>query len=54
MELSVKPTSAKVKDYYNTLNQFGQHDISHEIALRDLGLPKLRREECRNPYGQKG
>ncbi|SRR5579871_4653637 len=24
MELSLKPTSAKVKDYYNALNQFGQ------------------------------
>lgn len=34
MELSLKPTSAKVKDYYNALNQFGQLNISHETAVR--------------------
>lgn len=34
MELSLKPSSAKVKDYYNALNQFGQLNISHETAVR--------------------
>jgi type I restriction-modification system DNA methylase subunit len=34
MELSLKPTSAKVKDYYSALNQFGQLNISHETAVR--------------------
>jgi hypothetical protein len=34
MELILKPTSAKVKDYYNALNQFGQLNISHETAVR--------------------
>jgi hypothetical protein len=34
MELSLKPTSAKVKDYYNALNQFGQLNIIHETAVR--------------------
>ena len=34
MELSLKATSAKVKDYYNALNQFGQLNISHETAVR--------------------
>jgi hypothetical protein len=32
MELSLKPSHAKVKDYYSALNQFGQLNISHEIA----------------------
>jgi hypothetical protein len=34
MELSLKPSHAKVKDYYNALNQFGQLNISHETAVR--------------------
>jgi hypothetical protein len=34
MELSLKPTSAKVTEYYNALNQFGQLNISHETAVR--------------------
>jgi predicted helicase len=34
MELSLKPSHAKVKDYYNALNQFGQLNISHESAVR--------------------
>jgi len=34
MEPSLKPTLAKVKDYYNALNQFGQLNISHETAVR--------------------
>jgi hypothetical protein len=54
MELSLKPSSAKVKDYYDALNQFGQLNISliGQVitvsletvkivnALPDLGLPK--------------
>ena len=34
MELSLKSSSARVKDYYNALNQFGQLNISHETAVR--------------------
>jgi hypothetical protein len=34
MELSLKPSHAKVKDYYSALNQFGQLNISHETAVR--------------------
>lgn len=33
MELSLKASHAKVKDYYNALNQFGQINISHETAV---------------------
>jgi hypothetical protein len=31
MELSLKPSSAKVKDYYDALNQFAQFNI-HRLA----------------------
>jgi predicted helicase len=41
MELSLKPSHAKVKDYYNALNQFGQLNISHETAVR----PELSRSD---------
>lgn len=34
MQLNLKPTSAKVRDYYNALNQYGQLNISHEMAVR--------------------
>jgi predicted helicase len=34
MQLNLKPTHAKVKDYYNALNLFGQLNISHETAVR--------------------
>jgi len=35
MELNLKPSSAKVRDYYNALNQYGQLNISHETAVRE-------------------
>jgi hypothetical protein len=42
-QLNLKSTSAKVKDYYAALHQFGQLNISHETAVRqalpNLGLP---------------
>jgi predicted helicase len=34
MQLSLKPSHAKIKDYYDALNQFGQLNISHETAVR--------------------
>src|SRR5205809_7657168 len=34
MELNLKASTAKVKDYYSALNQFGQLNISHETAVR--------------------
>ncbi|HEY4837468.1 MAG TPA: type ISP restriction/modification enzyme [Candidatus Acidoferrales bacterium] len=34
MQLNIKPSHAKVKDYYSALNQFGQLNISHETAVR--------------------
>lgn len=34
MQLNLKPASAKVRDYYNVLNQYGQLNISHEMAVR--------------------
>src|SRR5579872_3210811 len=34
MPLNLKPTSARLKDYYNALHQFGQLNISHESAVR--------------------
>jgi len=30
MELSLKPSRTKVREYYNALNRFGQLNISHE------------------------
>src|ERR1051325_8705037 len=35
MELNLKPSHAKVRDYYNALNQYGQLNISHETAVRE-------------------
>lgn len=34
MQLNLKPTSARVRDYYSALNQLGQLNISHEMAVR--------------------
>jgi predicted helicase len=51
MELSLKPTSAKVKDYYNALNQFGQLNISHEMAVRQAFASLL--DSSAKPFGWK-
>jgi predicted helicase len=48
MELSLKPTSAKVKDYYNALNQFGQLNISHETAVRQAFASLL--DDCARKF----
>jgi predicted helicase len=34
MELNLKPSHAKVREYYSALHQFGQLNISHETAVR--------------------
>jgi hypothetical protein len=34
MSLALKPTHATVKAYYDTLGQFGQLHIDHEMAVR--------------------
>jgi predicted helicase len=51
MELSLKPTSARVKDYYNALNQFGQLNISHEMAVRQAFASLL--DSSAKPFGWK-
>src|SRR5438445_4379240 len=48
MELSLKPSHAKVKDYYNALNQFGQLNISHETAVRQAFASLL--STCARPW----
>lgn len=35
MQLNLKPSYAKVREYYNALNQYGQLNISHETAVRE-------------------
>jgi hypothetical protein len=49
--LSLKPTSAKVKDYYNALNQFGKLNISHEMAVRQAFASLLH--SSAKPFGWK-
>src|SRR5713226_1942895 len=34
MQLSLKPSHAKVRQYYDSLHQYGQLNISHETAVR--------------------
>ena len=34
MQLNLKPSYAKVREYFSALNQFGQLNISHETAVR--------------------
>lgn len=34
MQLNLKPSQAKVREYFSALNQFGQLNISHETAVR--------------------
>ena len=41
MQLNLKPTSAKVRDYYNALNQFGQLNISPGTKL-DYRVERMR------------
>jgi hypothetical protein len=48
MQLNLKPTSAKVKDYYNALNQFGQLNISHETAVRQAFASLL--DDCARKF----
>ena len=48
MELSLKPSHAKVKDYYNALNQFGQLNISHETAVRQAFASLL--DDCARKF----
>jgi hypothetical protein len=43
-----QPTSAKVKDYYNALNQFGQLNISHETAVRQAFASLL--DDCARKF----
>jgi hypothetical protein len=33
-QLNLKPSHAKVRDYYDALKQYGQLNISHETAVR--------------------
>ncbi len=51
MQLNLKPTSAKVRDYYAALNQFGQLNISHEMAVRAAFASLL--DSCARPLGWK-
>jgi hypothetical protein len=48
MELFLKPSHAKVKDYYNALNQFGQLNISHETAVRQAFASLL--DDCARKF----
>jgi hypothetical protein len=34
MQLDLKPSQAKVREYFSALHQFGQLSISHETAVR--------------------
>jgi hypothetical protein len=48
MELSLKPTSAKVKDYYNALNQFRRLYVIHfRAGMRNGPIPRLHRQTLR-------
>lgn len=48
MQLNLKPTSARVKDYYNALNQYGQLNISHETAVRQAFASPL--DDCAKKF----
>jgi predicted helicase len=54
MSLALKPTHAPIKAYYETLGQFGQLHIDHEMAVRsafqDL-LAKSGRKANRQRFG---
>ncbi len=51
MQLNLKPTSARVRDYYNALNQYGQLNISHEMAVRSAFASLL--DSAAKPFGWK-
>ena len=51
MQLNLKPTSARVKDYYSALNQYGQLNISHEMAVRSAFASLL--DSVAKPIGWK-
>ncbi|HEY1527657.1 MAG TPA: type ISP restriction/modification enzyme [Candidatus Angelobacter sp.] len=53
MELSLKPSHAKVKDYYKALNQFGQLNISHETANRRENITDWALDQFRSHYKDK-
>ena len=48
MQLNLKPTSARVRNYYNTLNQYGQLNISHETAVRQAFASLL--DDCAKKF----
>ena len=41
-DLVLKPTHKLAKSYYETLGQFGQLDIDHEMAVRSAFQALLR------------
>src|SRR6185437_6779545 len=51
MQLNLKPSSAKVRDYFSALNQLGQLNISHEMAVRSAFASLL--DSAAKPFGWK-